>query len=190
MKTIFRSDFFVFLTLFILAFGPAAHAQELSAEQTAQQHPATQDADFPDRYAIAKELHVIWQTETQVKEGILEEADAIQDPTERKRFLDFMSRDLDIKKIEEIASVAMAENFTLHEMQAMKIYFTSPLGRSAEAKRRIIERKMRPDIKAVVDASLYKYQAEMQQRVQNDPRVKKMYPNGLPAIPQTPQKTQ
>ncbi len=111
------------------------------------------DADLPQRLEIAKKLHELRPTADQVNDGIDQVAET-QPEAEREAFKTAMRAALNYKTLEKISIDAMAETYTVPELQAMLDYYSKPEAKSAGEKDEEYAKKVYPQITKMLDEAM------------------------------------
>jgi hypothetical protein len=131
----FRSSFL--LAAFLLLAIPA-HAQ---------------DSDVNARLELARRMHDIRPTETQVNAAI-DQAAAQQPEESREAFRTAMRKVLNYKAIEQTSIDAMAKVYTTEELKAMVEYYSKPEARSAGEKEQEYAKIVYPEIIRLLDQAV------------------------------------
>lgn len=76
--------------------------------------------------------------------------------SDRDGFITFMKNNLDYKAIENISIDAMAETFTVEELEAMVEYYSKPEALSASEKLPEYQKKVSPEITRMIDKVMMK----------------------------------
>lgn len=139
-----------------------AFAQDMQAEATSgntqtasSEEPAaeTSEPNFKARLALAKEMHEIRPAADQVDSAI--DSVALQMPENaRNDFKAKMRNLLNYRAIENISINAMANTYTLEELEAMVEYYSNPVAQSAIEKTGIYQQKVGPEIARMIDRAL------------------------------------
>jgi hypothetical protein len=99
-------------------------------------------------------MHKLRPTAGQVEAAIDRIAETNLPETERRAFRDRMMTAIDIQKLDDISIKAMAEVFTVPELQKMIEYYSTPESRSAAQKMPIYQNMVQPEISKMLDAAL------------------------------------
>lgn len=116
--------------------------------------PAQDPATLEKRVELAQRMHGIRPTSEQVQGAIIRASQSVP-LEERESFIAAMSSVLNYKAIERISVDAMAEVYTVPELEAMVAYFSMPEAKSASQKKSkkwtaVIDR----EIKDVIDRAM------------------------------------
>lgn len=143
-----------FTVLTVGGFSAGAFAQEEAAAEGATQESTAKDAeDFEQRYAIAREMHKLRPVRTQVDNAIETVANRLP-PAQRENFRMSMKNVLNYNAIEKVSINAMAETFTLAELEAMLEYNKKPEAISANEKFGDYQAKVGPEIVRMIDKAM------------------------------------
>jgi hypothetical protein len=99
-------------------------------EETPVQRPAQDPATLEKRVELAQKMHDIRPTSEQVQSAIIRASQSVP-LEERESFIAAMSTVLNYKAIERISVDAMAEVYTVPELEAMVAYYGKPEAKSA-----------------------------------------------------------
>lgn len=127
----------------------AEGAEADAADQTSE----NQGSDFKERLALAKEMHEIRPAAEQVDSAIDSVALKMQQAS-REGFKSKMRNLLDYRAIERISISAMAETYTLEELEAMIEYYSKPEAQSALDKTAVYQQKVAPEIVRMIDRAV------------------------------------
>lgn len=109
--------------------------------------------DFQARLGLAKQMHEFRSSADQVDSAI--EAVSLRLPeSERDDFLKAMKEALNYKAVERVSVDAMAEIFTIQELEAMVGYYSQPEARSASDKYEEYYARLGPEIIKMIDAAM------------------------------------
>ncbi|MFN3700296.1 MAG: hypothetical protein ACK4VI_02090 [Alphaproteobacteria bacterium] len=165
----------VFVAVFVMAFGLAAvTAVAEEAVDAADQAQASEDAasessasisiddpdaaTFPRRLELATEMHKIRPSAAQVDAAV--ESVAAQMPRmQADSFKASMRNILNYRAIERISTHAMAETFTVEELEAMLEYYSKPEAQSAQDKFELYQNKISPEIVRMIDQGIMRMRA-------------------------------
>lgn len=136
---------------FMLA-GPAA-AQDEPAAQAAEAAPADKGGDYPQRLELAKRMHEIRPAAMQIDNAISQVAQRLP-AKDQDTFKLSMKQVLDYKAIEAQSVEAMAEIFTVSELQAMVDYYSRPEAESAAKKYKEYQQRVQPEIIKMLDRAM------------------------------------
>ena len=128
--------------VFLVMAGGAAQAEPTPAEQ---------------RFALSKELHRIKPVKPQIDRAIDRMAAQIPDPAEQKAFAASIRRALNYKGIEETSMKAMADIFTLEELQAMVAYYSKPEAISAAEKMPEYQKVLGDEMTKMLDRAMMEF---------------------------------
>lgn len=153
-----RYAFILLLTSLLGLVVSPTLAQETSSEavdeNTAVENVKTEEAaDFKKRLEISRELHKIKPVREQVDnavDGVASRLPQAQQDVFRSR----MRAVLNYNSIRNISINAMAETFTVEELQAMLEYNKKPEAQSAEKKLPDYQDKIRPEIVRMIDKAI------------------------------------
>lgn len=120
---------------------------------TAIHAPAHAQDDDARKMALVKQMHEIRPARTQVREAI-EQVSRNLPPMERDRFLKMVENAFDYDRLETLSVEAMADLFTLAEMEKMVDYFGSPEAQSIGEKLPKYQERIQPEIIRMLDAAM------------------------------------
>jgi len=109
--------------------------------------------DDARKMALVKQMHEIRPARTQVREAI-EQVSRNLPPMERDRFLKMVENAFDYDRLETLSVEAMADLFTLAEMEKMVDYFGSPEAQSIGEKLPKYQERIQPEIIRMLDAAM------------------------------------
>lgn len=90
---------------------------------------------------------------------------SVQIPVEKRQlFTDLMTKHLDLDKLTSIIRDSMVNNFTAEELQALAIFYGSPVGRSAMKKFGQYMADAMPHIQSLMIDAFQKAKAEMENK--------------------------
>ena len=138
----------------LMAFSTASYAQAPAPVKSAAK-AAQADPDLNAKLALAKKMHELRPTKDQVYAAIDQIAQS-QPVAQRDAFVQAMRGVLNYQAIEKISIDAMAETYTLPELQAMVDYYSKPEAISAAAKDQAYGQKVYPEIMRMLDAAMMK----------------------------------
>lgn len=142
-----------FSLLSVGGFSVGALAQDVEADTAAQESTAKDAEDFEQRYEIAREMHKLRPVKTQVDNAI-ETVAARLPQAQRENFRMSMKNVLNYNAIEKVSVNAMAETFTLAELEAMLEYNKKPEAISANQKFSDYQAKVGPEIVRMIDKAM------------------------------------
>lgn len=142
----------VLVFLAMLAPHVAAAQQKPAGDPSA---PAAQKAatDEEQRLDLSRKMHEIQPARTQVMRAIDQVSQQLP-PADRDAFRNAMMGAIDDKKLEDTSIRAMAEIFTVAELERMLSYFSSPEARSISEKMSVYNGRMQPEIMKMIDAAM------------------------------------
>jgi len=130
------------LLLAITLFSLTASAQEDGEDPTLER-----------RYELSEQMHEIWPVRPKVENAL--NVVARQAPEdERLAFKAAMRKAIQFDKLEEESIEAMADIFTVEELEAMVAFYGSPEGRSVSEKTDDYQAAIRPVIARMMDGAL------------------------------------
>lgn len=115
--------------------------------------PVHAQDDDARKMALVKQMHEIRPARTQVREAI-EQVSRNLPPMERDRFLKMVENAFDYDRLETLSVEAMADLFTLAEMEKMVDYFGSPEAQSIGEKLPKYQERIQPEIIRMLDAAM------------------------------------
>lgn len=140
--------------LFLSAFAPVYALAGKDTPPPAQPAAAAeQPSDMDQRIEFARKLHEIQPASAQVTKA-LEQVGMQLPPQDRDAFMKTMLGAIDDKKLEDMSVQAMAEIFTLPELQRMYGYFSTPEARAISGKMPVYNARMQPEIMKMIDAAM------------------------------------
>lgn len=89
---------------------------------------------------------------------------------QRQRFVDLMTKHLDIAKLNTAMRESMAKHFTAGELRALADFYGSELGKSAMAKFGIYMADVMPTVQSEIMAAVGKAQSEFEQQQPQQPQ--------------------
>lgn len=111
------------------------------------------EAILEKKIALAKEMHQIRPTRTQVDSAVAGAAMSLP-ASERQNFIIMMKSRLNYNAIERISIDAMVDTYTLVELEAMVEYFSKPEAKSASAKVHSWAKAVNPHIVRMIDEAI------------------------------------
>jgi hypothetical protein len=142
--TIFRSK----ITILALA---VFSAWVLSAVSSQAQTPSA------ERLALAKAYIATMPLESDIKTAVESMATSIK-PEQRALFRSLADKSIDYNKLRTSAELISADIFTDEELKAMTAFFSTPEGKSIQAKLPAYEQRITPVISEVLSAFVVKLQ--------------------------------
>jgi len=112
-----------------------------------------QDSNLERRLKLAETMHEFRPARDQVDSAILKVAQ-MKPPAERAAFILAAQKALNYKALEKASVEAMAEVYTLEELEAMVAYYSQPEARSAARKYSAYAAKVQPHITRMLDQAL------------------------------------
>ncbi|MCE7886401.1 MAG: hypothetical protein DYH13_02725 [Alphaproteobacteria bacterium PRO2] len=144
-----------FLLLFALLPAPLFAADEKPA--AAAEAPKQDPADLDKRIALSKKWHGLMPVSVRDQVNIaIDEAAAMQPENQKEIFRANMRNILNYQAIEKISIDAMAEIYTVAELQALVDYYSKPEAKSATAKHQLYAGKVYPEITRMLDQAMMK----------------------------------
>lgn len=123
------------------------------AETEKDGEKTTGGSDYQARLALSKEMHEIRPAAEQVNNAI--DSVALKMPeSARNDFKTKMRNFLNYRAIERISINAMAETYTLEELEAMVEYYSKPEAQSAVEKTSEYQQKVQPEIVRMIDRAV------------------------------------
>lgn len=111
--------------------------------------------DSGRRQELAVQMNERRPASAQVDIAIRQIAEQLPE-SDRDGFITFMKNNLDYKAIENISIDAMAETFTVEELEAMVEYYSKPEALSASEKLPEYQKKVSPEITRMIDKVMMK----------------------------------
>ncbi|MFP4313240.1 MAG: hypothetical protein ACLFR0_02830 [Alphaproteobacteria bacterium] len=133
----------------------AQEAQDSAAEESQSEKTLNNDDDFKKRLELARELHTIKPVKEQVDNAVESVAQRLPQ-AQREDFKMNMRNVLNYNSIRNISVNAMAETFTLEELEAMLEYNRKPEAQSANEKFPEYQEKVSPEIIRMIDKAIIK----------------------------------
>jgi hypothetical protein len=127
----------------------AASGSELSTPVPAQTPPA----DLSQRLALARKINEITPIKGQIEAGVDHAAQRIP-ATKRETFKSRVMGAIDEQKLEESSINAMAQTFTLPELQRMYDYYSTPEAHAIAEKWPIYRQLVQPEIVRMMDKAM------------------------------------
>lgn len=145
---------------FLIMFAPyLAAAQQAPGQQQPAASPAPAAApskpagDEDQRLDLSRKMHEIQPARTQVMRAIDQVSQQLP-PVDRDAFRNAMMSAIDDKKLEDMSIRAMADIFTVAELERMLSYFSSPEARSISEKMSVYNGRLQPEIMKMIDAAM------------------------------------
>lgn len=151
---------FFILTLSCAFLVSPAFAQEttepLVAPQEGQIETADEalgDADFDQRLALSKKMHEIWPVRPKIERALDRIAEQLPDQN-RMEFKSAMRKAINFQSVEQASIEAMADIFSVAELEAMIAFYGSKEGRSVSFKTDDYERSLQPLLAKMLDKAI------------------------------------
>lgn len=110
-------------------------------------------ADEAQRLEISRKLHEIRPASLQVEAALGQVARGLSE-ADRQSFISRMMAAIDSQRIEDVSTAAMAQIFTLTELQRMYEYFSAPEARGISDKMSIYQGAIQPEIMKMLDKAM------------------------------------
>ena len=152
----------LFTFVFLVTLSPAMaqeNADAVLAEQgvaeEALKEPvkALQEDDYEERLNLSRKMHEIWPVRPKVETALDIFAEQIE-PQERAAFKAAMRKAIKFKALEEASVDAMADIFSIKELEAMIAFYGSKEGRSVSHKTGDYEKALEPVLVEMIDKAL------------------------------------
>lgn len=165
----------IFAAIFILSISPAfaqedadavlaeqgitAEAAAELAEQSSEEageatpKPALPKDKYEERLKLSRKMHEIWPVRPRVESALDAVAEQVPAP-ERLKFKASMRKGIKFQALEEASIDAMADIFTVKELEAMIEFYGSKEGRSVSHKTSDYERALQPEMIKMIDKAL------------------------------------
>ena len=111
------------------------------------------EENYEQRLELSRKMHEIWPTRPKVEMALENVAEQV-DPMNRAQFKAGMRRAIKFEALEEASIDAMADIFTVEELEAMIEFYGSKEGRSVSHKTEDYERALQPIMTKMIDKSL------------------------------------
>lgn len=111
------------------------------------------EENYEERLELSRKMHEVWPVRPRV-ESALEVLSEQIEPANRTKFKAGMRRAIKFEALEEASIDAMADIFTVEELQAMIDFYGSKEGRSVSHKTDDYERAIQPVLTRMLDKSL------------------------------------
>jgi hypothetical protein len=111
------------------------------------------EENYEQRLELSRKMHEIWPTRPKVEAALENVAEQI-DPINRAQFKAGMRRAIKFEALQEASIDAMADIFTVEELEAMIEFYGSKEGRSVSHKTEDYERAIGPIMTQMIDKSL------------------------------------
>ncbi|MEM6812496.1 MAG: DUF2059 domain-containing protein [Pseudomonadota bacterium] len=149
--------YFLFLSVLLIgSFSIPVFAQE-EAEEGLSNQPIeaieSSDANFEKRLELAAQMHEIWPIRTKIEKA-LDLISQRMDESQRLEFKSAMRRAINFTSLEKASIDAMADIYSVSELEAMINFYGSKAGRSASEKVLDYETALRPIMQQMVDQAL------------------------------------
>ncbi len=132
---------------------PTADQNNLEATLKAAQEENKDEAILAKKKVLAKEMHKIRSTRSQVDSAVRRAATMLPE-NERAPFINVMSGMLNYNAIERISMDAMVETYTLRELEVMVDFYSQPEALSASIKMGVWAQKVQPEIARMIDKAI------------------------------------
>lgn len=134
---------------------PAQAAPDAAVKPAEEAKPAESPDMIAKKVELAQKMHQIRPTRDQVDSAIEQAALGMPEP-ERAPFIAAMKSVLNYNAIEKISVDAMAETFTLPELEAMVAYHSTPEAQSISKKMPQWAMKVQPEVVRMIDSAMMK----------------------------------
>lgn len=114
---------------------------------------ALQEDDYEERLNLSRKMHEIWPVRPKVETALDIFAEQIE-PQERASFKAAMRKAIKFKALEEASVDAMADIFSIKELEAMIAFYGSKEGRSVSHKTGDYEKALEPVLIEMIDKAL------------------------------------
>jgi len=135
-----KAVFFTFCLSFMILY---------SLPSLSQQEAGT----LEQRTALAEKMHVIRPLDLQIERSIGQLAERYP-PDVRAKFVRKMNEVFNKEEIEKVSVKAMAETFSVTELEAMVAYYGSDEGQSAQEKMIVYQSLVQPELRRKIDQAL------------------------------------
>lgn len=130
------------------------------ASAAAEESDVSEDENLPllgrdpkiQKLALAREMHEYRPASVQIRTA-LEAVSKRLSPADAATFRNAIEKTADYKELEERSIEAMADIFTLEELQAMVDYYSKPEAQSASEKFSEYQKSLQPEIVKMLDAA-------------------------------------
>ena len=160
------------LTLFaitMLAVSPS-YAQEAKEAGKASPDAIAVDADKEgERLELSKQMHKIWPIRQKVESALDAVSERISEK-DRLKFKSGMRRAIDFDKLEEASIQAMADIYSVAELEKMIEFYGSKEGRSISVKTGDYEKSLQPLMIQMMDKALLDAKMGSQPGPQSHPK--------------------
>jgi len=147
---------------FLLSFSPAIaqeDADTVLAEQgvadelSKEPIKALEEDSYEERLTLSRKMHEIWPVRPKVETALEIVAEQIE-PQERAAFKAAIRKAIKFKALEEASVDAMADIFSIKELEAMIEFYGSKEGRSVSHKTGDYEKALEPVLIEMIDKAL------------------------------------
>lgn len=147
--------FFLSLLMLTCLAGPALAQEEGAASPPpeSEEAPAPEPSLAEQRLALARQMHEIWPVRVRVEDAL----DIIGENIPEENRLAFkaqMRKNIQFDLLEQESIKAMADIFSVKELQKMVEFYGSPEGRAVSAKTDDYERALGPVMTKMMDKAL------------------------------------
>jgi hypothetical protein len=147
------------------------------------QPPTTTAAldDTPENRAAQIDRYLVAQPPAQMMNDMVENMSARVPDEQRARFVELMTKQLDVTKLDAAMRESLAKNFTAEELRALADFYGSEIGKSAMAKFGSYMSDVMPTLQAEIMAAVGRAQSEFEKQPAAGP------PAEVPASPKEPE---
>jgi hypothetical protein len=132
-----------------------AEAEGAATSSSAESDVSDAAKDFERRLELAREMHKLRPTAEQVDAAVESVASRLP-PEQAGNFKINAGNMLNYRAIENISINAMAETFTIEELEAMVDYYSKPEAKSIAGKYEAYQQKVGPEIVKMIDRAIMK----------------------------------
>lgn len=151
-----------FAVIYLIALSPVMAQEDADAvlaeqgvTEEASKEPikAIEEDSYEERLKLSRKMHEIWPVRPKVETALDIIAEQIE-PQERAAFKAAMRKAIKFKALEEASIDAMADIFSIKELEAMIAFYGSKEGRSISFKTGDYEKVLEPVLIEMIDKAL------------------------------------
>ena len=131
----------------------AQDPQDSPASDIKAESSGAPEKDFEERLELSRQMHKIWPVRPKVENALNAISQQI-DPQNRLAFKAAMRKAIGFGALEEASIDAMADIFSVKELEAMIAFYGSKEGRSVSFKTDDYEQALRPVLTKMIDKAL------------------------------------
>jgi hypothetical protein len=168
MRHVLTAGFVCMISVSVIGAAQAATPAAPVAEAPVMK--STSDPDYARKLELAKQMQAIQPVKTQV-DDVVQQASAQLAPAARDRFLKLVQSAFDYDRLAKASVDAMAELFTVAELQKMVDYYGSAEAKSSAPKIPMYQAKLQPLIFQMLDKAMIEQRTGGEAPPPNVPKV-------------------